>query len=141
MKQVNQPTIPLRKRIPTLSILAKSRVSDLLVSMLCNDSEYTENDIEGVCTILSNLGLLPSLVESVLDALCDSEAPSYVWDRALCSVINYKTTSLKIKPGWMNGESLLSSLIQMKRLGYLDITGICWLSRNAFDYYVATLSR
>ena len=115
--------MPFKKRIPTLSVLAKSKVSDLLVLMMGNPIEYTENDIESVCTILSNLGLLPSLVETVLDNLCDSEAPSPVWDRALFSVLNNKTTSLKIKPGWMVGESLLSSLTRMNRLVYLDITG------------------
>ena len=115
--------MPLKKQIPTLSVLSKSKVSDLLVFMLNNKNVYTKEDLVGLCTILSNLGLLPSLVEPVLDNICESEAPSRSWDRALFSVLNYKTTSLKIKPGWQVGESMMSSFTRMNRLVYLDITG------------------
>ena len=117
--------MPAKKRIPALSVLTKSAVSDLLVHMLCNEADFKEPDIADVCTILSNLGLLKALVECVLDKLSDIGAPNRIWDRALKTVVNAKTTNLKIKPGWPIGDHLENSLINLSRLVYLDVTGNC----------------
>ena len=114
--------MPHRRSIPSLSDLAKHEVSELVVQMLCGE-KYAQSEVLGVCSILSNLGQLQPMVERVLDKLCEWEASPNVWDRALSSLLNTKTTSMKVKPGWKCGDYLLKNLANLPRLVYMDITG------------------
>ena len=115
--------MPLKRRIPALGVLAKDKVSELLVMMLCSEDGYTDREVSGVCSILTSLGQLHTMVETVLDKLCEVESSPSVWARALSCLITSKTRSLKIKPGWNCGDSLQNNLTQLTRLVYLDITG------------------
>ena len=115
--------MPLKRRIPTLAVMAKEQLSELLVHMICSEELYTESDVFGVCSILTNLGQLHTMVETILDKLCDYDASPTVWTRALSTVIHKKTRSVKLKPGWNCGEIFLQNLKHLNRLVYMDITG------------------
>ena len=116
--------MPLKRRIPALGALAKNKMSEMLVIMLCSEEDYTDMEVSGVCSILTNLGQLHTMVETVLDMLCEVESSPSVWARALSCLITSKTRSLKIKPGWSCGDSLQDNLTQLTRLAYMDITGM-----------------
>lgn len=110
----------LRTQIASLRQEAEQAVADVLLQLLTRKCKETVADY---CTILRPLNSITNVTEMVFDKLPQTTEDEELWRAAYDLMIVEDTRSLRIKPTWSVGESLLRKLHSLKHLQTLDVSG------------------